>query len=595
MVSKIAVMALVALVAFPVGLGYALNFQDVETTTYETGTSTNVTQLLQNDQSYDTVNANPYQLNGNQFVAGFDKNPNDFVIGNYPKYNNFSTAVGPLKIVESFDSWGTHTVNPNFLFWQVVTNLKYTDQSAIVNPNIAIFNMYNEGGATPRLFLDNVMWAALVPGSHKTIDSTVVANYQVGYVEVTGRYLVDTVENVTSVELNGSGSPVGNVFTFGRTIVDNRDKYPVFSDGFNINSDSVRSKGFNSWIAPGSGVKDLMLTLDLSTVSGSFSIMQLIDQFGPGGYRNAIPITNTSTIHQIAGIDVIYVDGQPNIYQVFLSSTGAIVRYIGDSWPSKLGEANYYRQWKIAYSDMPKQYYADWANASRPVYEVDTQNLTELDYIRMLSFFNTSETQAGATTYNNFTIGKIRFDIALMRSSQYPTIHDNTYNPAKIIGQTQNTTSIDKITRYGDSITFGGETFPVNSKGQIIVLPGAKPVALEKCKFETVWDNDAANFVNRISGTEISTTAAPATITFNGVWVANVQSSGLTPTTTTESKWIPGEWAWDGVGTSFAVVGLITCVGVFVGLGMYGRRSGAKVGSLMLICAGGALIFLSIM
>jgi hypothetical protein len=42
-------------------------------------------------------------------------------------------------------------------------------------------------------------------------------------------------------------------------------------------------------------------------------------------------------------------------------------------------------------------------------------------------------------------------------------------------------------------------------------------------------------------------------------------------------------------------VGLITSVGAFIALAMYGRASGAKVGSLMLVCGGAAFMFILLM
>jgi hypothetical protein len=64
----------------------------------------------------------------------------------------------------------------------------------------------------------------------------------------------------------------------------------------------------------------------------------------------------------------------------------------------------------------------------------------------------------------------------------------------------------------------------------------------------------------------------------------------LEEVTSTQLRWQPGEFGFDEVG--FIVVGLIACLGAFVGLGMYGRRSGAKVGVLMLICGGAAMVLL---
>ena len=55
--------------------------------------------------------------------------------------------------------------------------------------------------------------------------------------------------------------------------------------------------------------------------------------------------------------------------------------------------------------------------------------------------------------------------------------------------------------------------------------------------------------------------------------------------------WAPGEFAFDK--QDFAACGLLVAGALLVGLGMYGARSGIKIGLLLLICGGGALLYLT--
>ena len=56
--------------------------------------------------------------------------------------------------------------------------------------------------------------------------------------------------------------------------------------------------------------------------------------------------------------------------------------------------------------------------------------------------------------------------------------------------------------------------------------------------------------------------------------------------------WHAGEFGLDKKG--FAVAGLLACGGLLVALGMSGQRSGGKMGVLLLICGGAAIVFLLI-
>lgn len=600
MVNKIAVMAVVALVAIPIGLGYALNFQDVETTRYEAGKTTNVTQLLQNETTFDYVQANSYQLNGAQFTPYTREISNYASTLMYPFYNTYSTTASSLRMIHDAFSGDLTLINEmSFLFFNLNLDITAYTPGREVNtvaftapPGMIVYpSVYNTITAY------NVLSLTLDPSTLETVtvegSTYVIADWNVVTVSSSGKVQGSTTfKNVHTFTIdNIADVPIYR--TFARPGTDVRDRYPVISDGFHLES-NIQNTGLATWISPGGAAKNILLTMDLSTVSGSMSILSTYESAVETETCNAIPIVNTSDTHSIAGQDVIYNDGQPNIYQIYIQDSRAIIHYCGSTWPSAFGEANYYREWAVPYEDIPNVYYAYWSSTFDPypglvpVYNADAN-----DYIRMLRFVYTSLSESDATTYQPISIGKMRIDAALTRSAPYPVIVDNEYNPARITGSNQSTTSITDVARYGDSISFGGNTYTL-TKGNI-TMPSGRQLPLSRCTFESVYNADTQQYDNRIGGTVISTSATPSTITFNGTWDANVTSAPITSETTTVQKWIAGGWAWDGVGVSFGMVGLVACVGVFIALGMYGRRSGAKVGALMLVCAGGALIFLSLL
>lgn len=94
-----------------------------------------------------------------------------------------------------------------------------------------------------------------------------------------------------------------------------------------------------------------------------------------------------------------------------------------------------------------------------------------------------------------------------------------------------------------------------------------------------------------INNVVVSTTPEPSTITFNGKWSLSIITTSQEQYEYTKTEWIAGSFAWDGIDHNFLMVGMLTCLGVFIALGIYGRRSGAKVLPLMLVCGGAALLF----
>lgn len=181
-----------------------------------------------------------------------------------------------------------------------------------------------------------------------------------------------------------------------------------------------------------------------------------------------------------------------------------------------------------------------------------------------------------------------RVDEASVKAGTFPSIIDNTLDLASKWPGKSYSVQISSAGVYGDSVSFGGTTYPVTDG--TITVNGSK-VSLLRSIFSSTYDSEEETWTNTINNVQVST-GYPSTLTFGGEWSATVAAYSMDEFERTEKVWQPGVFAFDGVDNSFALLGLATTVAVFIGLGLYGRRSGAKVGTLMLVCGACAAVFL---
>lgn len=559
MVSKIAVIALVALVAFPVGLGYALNFEDVEVTTYNEGKATNVTQLLKNGTDTNTVPVNTYDLNTARFYSpGVIASPN-YHQGRMPMYNTVSTStLSSLMTRTTYpNSFPVPTFSASSLMWcQIDTGYNPANPSSY--PSITVESNSVLGTFT----VDRVAYFYATLTSDNRVYGTVVGYTADGNINTRGAWDVTRIVSWSTtggfsaanvrydIMLKGWGASTPNI------------GYVNLADGFKLDGT------YGQWQASGSGVKRLVMTFDLNQVHDGFTLSYkpVYDASSRIGLCTIMATESGGySFSENSGYkDLIYDSSRSeNVYQMVITPKLVELRYIGD-WPASFGEVDYYKTW------------------TRTNYSATDDHL-----IQSLYFYNISGSTGAAK------IDKMRFDSALGVSSPYPVIKDNTLNASQFVGD-EHSIKMGNITQYGKTLTFGGRTFTVSESDKTIHLDRVD-IPLNGIKFDSVLNTNNNLYENRINGTVISSTATPSTLTFGGSWLAAVDVSALTAETTTVTRWVPGAWAWNGLDLNFALVGLVTCVGAFVGLGFYGQRSGGKVGTLMIVCAGGALVFLALL
>lgn len=548
MVSKIAVIALVAIVATPILLGYAFALEPYTKTDYkDSGEYTNVTPLLLNSSTYDISEANAYSLNSDVFHRAATS---VFSPGFYPDYVSYGSAVSPIV---REPSPLIRTLDYSVLFYVTYYGEFYiTGSDNYTASNHVNLRLYDE---------DNQLVNELVnirDFTYSDADKTLNFTYQYDYANPSN-LSSSSINNVYrgEVVLIGSGNWQLNAFwdlkTWSDTDRASNGYYVDLSQGYTLAVAEGAAKGPNpnNWY-PKNFVGDFVYTVDLDTISGVNKYIRLEivsadpdDPYQTPHFDNRrVYLKQNNGVWQImsqynldppvAVADLIDNPGQ-NVYQIKVSRTGYEVRYVGD-WPTQIGEANYYRTWEQDFLTPIEQ----------PLY---IRNVL-IDQ----SSFNTV----------------MRFDAATYRSYLYKITEDCQYDPANMIGNNNVVTKLQSVTRAGTSITFGGHTYSVSNNDLVV---GSHKVPLKGIQFESVL-NENNTYDNRIGGTVVSTTATPSTVTFDGKWQVNVVSAPMTSYTYTGTEWKAGEFGWNGIDTNFLIVGLVTCLGVFVALGIYARKRG---------------------
>ena len=183
-----------------------------------------------------------------------------------------------------------------------------------------------------------------------------------------------------------------------------------------------------------------------------------------------------------------------------------------------------------------------------------------------------------------------RVDRSDVLAGYFPTTKDYTLDMDGLFPSRSYAVKLNSIGIYGDRISIGGASaiggmfFIENGR---ITIDGVS-VPLKGAVIRSVYNG--TNYDNSISGHELPSTSKPAEIYFGGEWSLTVTADFLTENTGTREEWAPGEFAFNEDSFKGAIV--LAAVAAFIGVGLYGARSGVKVGLLILICGGAALVAL---
>lgn len=550
-VSKIAVIALVAVIAVPILIGYGMNLSESTYTDYKASDdSVNVTPLIFNGTDYSSTFGNTYQLNTN-FEAQY-----------YPIYPMYNTTNVSTKTSFPFrcgvdNNWNTETQNLTYCTEYIGTMTYNYSASSYITAKIY-------SGSTLISTLNHISYIHYVQ-STDTIEYIVMTS-------VNGTY-ENSISggNYTSIQYSPTG---GQTATRHWAIQYNDNRaYTDISGGYYFSKSQLDHVAFWKIMLPNK-TTSVLLSVDLNSITDSTYSVSI------GGITLSKTTTGgniTWTANRLSDSVELYYD--PNVshntYQILFEypdnsrpSTDPTYpdpyreyerhvqfRYIGN-WSQFIGEANYYQVYDINY----------WQ------YSIPDNN-----YINGLNLTN---------AYSRTPT--VRVDSAQFLGLEYQVIENNTYQPSSF--KTNPSTKLTNLQKSGTQIVFGGQTFNVNSNENTITLQ-SHDIPIDGLIFSSI-PNDSGTYDNKIGNTLISTSAQPSTITFNGKWVISVATSSSEQFTYTTTEWNVGSFAWDGIDTNFLIVGLITCLGVFVALGIYARksRSGGII-PLMIAVGCAAMVF----
>ena len=556
MVNKVAVIAIVAILAVPILIGFGMNLEPTTKTEYlPDNEQLNVTELLKNGIGYSYAHGDPYQLNTNFETFQGASPTEDGQI--YPVYTTATDTVSSLKasyfyrtsIMADFNLSGC-----DFFFQQMDYN------PSVGQVTVTIY----DGGTT----VATIAYAHTINIDYKNgvIKYTHFQSGQ-GYKLYFGEV---SITGATWIHADSTGD-VSSMKNYGWYNLSTSTKYIDLSKGFYFTGVP------NKWrINMPENTRKVTLTINLDSVTDSSFMM------GIKAVNNYYYLSKTTLgsvywdFIQSGNPTELYLDPNrtDNTYQISFETVKyktdstyeyyteyITLKYVG-GWPSQFGEANYYKTYTFT------------QNYKHPISSPDDISINDLTFIS----YNNS---------NNITKTPVmRVDDAYFRSFEYPTIADEEYNPSSF--KTNPSTKISSITQYGLSITFAGNEYNVGSDGNITV--GTHKVSLSNIILDSVPVTGGYN--NRINGITISTTAQPSTIIFNGQWAANIQTDSQSINTYQTTVWHAGEFAWDGMDGNFLIVGLITSIAAFLGLGIYARKSNSKgVIPLMIVCGGAAVLF----
>ena len=579
-VSKIAVMALVGILAVPILLGYAFNLSEVTETDYKTdGEPVNVTPLLATSTGYTYSHADPYKLNAlNSHSSSADT-------VSFPRYESFGNnkTTFQLKqqgIVTSSSLPGADPDLQRFSYVGTTFLMPYSTTNYLVTTI-----SYNSNGTTATETVDN-----LISWFYDGDSSTLYYSY---YYRWDYNIVNDTITS-DNIDLSYSwgGSPFEISYYYSAILKNGENQnanWVDLSKGFHFaNNNGVG--GFNWRISLPDQTYSVLLTINLDSITDA--------NYGCDLYIGGIALslqkkTESGNVvwslfekyhYPMRKVTDLYYDSSrnDNTYQlsVKLEPTGIYndendqyynpeikMNYIG-GWPAVFGKANTY----ISYT-----------------YDYPTSNGYVIPLEGGLNYIGITDTAySGGYVPAGTVIDRsptIRVDDALFRAFEYQVIESKTYSPAEFKNNPY--TTITNINLYGDSLSFGGNTYNVDNAGNITL--GNHKISVNNLVLKSV--PVAVGYENRIGDTVISVSAEPSTITFNGLWGASIETKEQVATTYTKTEWTPGEFAWDGMDTSFLMVGLITSLGMFIALGIYASRSRASVWPLMLVCGGAAALF----
>lgn len=613
--------ALTLIVACPIGLGYVFALDQEEITVWESTSESNLTEILLNSDTEYYIGwegpTNNSQIYYREYMQGYwidsimapDYVSTGSTYTSLPVYDEISgdiTLTSPvsMNVAINPDPYGgvqSHGLGDDLLY-----DLPVMDYYYVGFPQLSQVGLYNDGdtvlttqwtGSLEFVRNGGDSWSVEMGGTTYTVDAfSVLSNRQQNYtvwgrnytpINISGDYVSAIGTGLTGVKVVHHNGSVDYVVIEGATsLLKTPSDYAVV-DGVLYDSVSQLS------IVRPAGVSILQYTAttavegEYADVSAGWTVPGSGNPFSSYWYNGQTNASVSMCVHIEEGRDVFLEplasvsDTAPWVH-IIRGSDGVVTvahDVDGDTVSVVLGE------YSDLYVTITKESYIVSGITSWPAMGTapSTLHTVTLDH-DLQDDFNFVEIAVPGNYYEDV---RLRVDSAQIVAGTFPSTKDYTLNMNALFPSKSYSVRVHSIGVYGDSLTLAGVSLPVTN-GTVTV--NDRTIALRGADISCIDRDGDGIYVTSIGTEEVGTTTGPGSIYLEGKWSLTATAYMLEEVTSTQLRWQPGEFGFDRTG--FIVVGLIACLGVFVGLGMYGRRSGAKVGILMLICGGAAMVLL---
>lgn len=599
---QLAAIAITLVVALPIGVGYMMAFDETTVTGWQSVETVNLTSLILNHQSEyygDTTST----MNNAEIIV-YDGSGNASL--GVPDYVVTGSTVTPIPTYE------TSTVT-------VYREMVSRDFTALGDPvvvygsdlynNIELYGRVSLASSTPNGWIISYGGTAGLsvpggPGSAITFSATDSSDWLIYYDDLLGPMPLNNDLYVTSQHLSTTlhawAYPWVDISTHTNfyTVASNTSFKIVDANGTHYTSVTEATEITRSGSSVTIGGNVYLNVTALSFASGNHLTLTSVT-INPGEYADPsygwkIPAPGSEPTEWMnsqrmksatfylsipTGVSGTYTVG-PNHVTIGRTDTGTTQITYGSNTYS-LGEYQYL-QVIFAMDSVTVSGISGWPSMGAKPTPINTKHIT----------WDTPLTEPYSSIgLADSTEISYRVDLAVIVAGTYPSTKDYTLDMDKYWPNVSYALELSNIGIYGSSLQFAGKTYEVINGNQITIVGAggvAKTIPILGATFSVTWADSvwtySINNLPQYQGSEYYD------LVFGGEWSCTLMGYQMEPYEQTITKWVPGEFNLSS--DSFTVVGLFGCLAVFVGLGLYGIRSGMKMLSLIVICGSIALVLL---
>lgn len=622
--ANLAAIALLLVITTPILLGFAMNFDEVESTAWESSQTVPLSEkILNHETNYYIDSVSPG--NNSRLLRSVNSGGSweEGIIA--PAYVRTGLTYSSLPIYASAGaSWNLNTYNTTDYSWTSGTwhgfSLRYDDARAtpiaardmiiISNTNSTLMQADLFGTSDYSTLTTSSIyafrsgtntWDVMIGSTtYANIDSWLIGTDRGGQYTVGGR-------SYTNLTAGGSGdftAAIGNTIGGAKLTTSNGEQYVSWESGQVTNI--VRGSGFvylgNTLYT---GVTAIGLVLPGSYTTLSYTYTAPSGSYADPAYGWKLPALGGSS-----PTTDDWFNAQLNSYvrmmvNLPLSSTTVLTPYHTNGVSTAYVELQNTSAGITVNGTLLGSY-----NYVMVEFEKDKMTVTGIDgwpsigampvRYNSISVDDPKDSEITKINIARITGGNpdsilYRVDFARIVGGTFPSTMDYTLKPAELFPNQSYLIKINSVGVYGDDLRINRQILNVTD-GQIEFTAQGENHSVPVRGLEIKCLNEGGSWKVYLNNIYLPTqyeNVGPAEIYFGGEWSLTATYYAVQQVTVTNTEWVAGGFGFSEQGT--LIVALLVDAAVFVGLGFYGRRSGVKVGWLLALCGCAGFVILCMM